>query len=457
MTTLEEMIRAIKGSEAPPSSTSWADRALPMEGRSTFLPFQDTMPGSVMNKRSVALPGILAGAVNAITAPGRAYRGSDPTFNPEEEALNFGLNTMGGGLVGSKVTPPPIGSLGMSAGSRAKPDPRTSVRSSKEQNIAEGLYHPIGGGIKLVRPLSEMTSTRVPNIPMVARREISPEDLYGGYIVPALGDRTAAGSLLTHIGDTKLANPVQLEGGADFMRTHAPYGAAWAADKGAASSISKQIRGAAESGRDVYMPYVAMAHTPSGDFSTMMANSLLGQIGNSKITKKAVNEFDRNIKAVRPEFKGLLHPETRDMLNDNGALRHAFVSEMGLKPHSNAGFPDLATTRAAIFEPGLLDSPLHSSGFTIAKMNPAGSIITDPASPAHTTYNTQLAGNYVGGFAAQPPRSVMFPSFYNERRAAGKPESSDFRSFQLNHPGQVANQEWLDSVMGWMEKNPKSK
>ena len=90
-------------------------------------------------------------------------------------------------------------------------------------------------------------------------------------------------------------------------------------------------------------------------------------------------------------------------------------------------------------------------------MNPTGSIITDPASPAHTTYNTQLAGNYVGGFAAQPPRSVMFPSFYNERRAAGKPESSDFRSFQLNHPGQVANQEWLDSVMGWMEKNQKSK
>ena len=34
------------------SSPSWTDRALPMEGRATFLPFQDTMPGSVMNKRS---------------------------------------------------------------------------------------------------------------------------------------------------------------------------------------------------------------------------------------------------------------------------------------------------------------------------------------------------------------------------------------------------------------------
>jgi len=91
-----------------------------MEGRATFLPFQDTMPGSVMNKRSLAIPGVFAGAINAITAPGRAYRGSDPTFNPQEEALNIGLNMMGGGMVASKVAPPPAGALGIFAGSRAK-------------------------------------------------------------------------------------------------------------------------------------------------------------------------------------------------------------------------------------------------------------------------------------------------------------------------------------------------
>jgi len=102
------------------SSPSWTDRALPMEGRAAFLPFQDTMPGSVMNKRSLAIPGVFAGAINAITAPGRAYRGSDPTFNPQEEALNIGLNMMGGGMVASKVAPPPAGALGIFAGSRAK-------------------------------------------------------------------------------------------------------------------------------------------------------------------------------------------------------------------------------------------------------------------------------------------------------------------------------------------------
>jgi hypothetical protein len=93
----------------------WYEQALPMEGRATFLPFQDTLPGSVMNTRSWALPGIIAGAANAITAPGRAYSGSDPTFNPEEEAANFAMNVMGGGMGASRAAPAPAGSLGMNA------------------------------------------------------------------------------------------------------------------------------------------------------------------------------------------------------------------------------------------------------------------------------------------------------------------------------------------------------
>lgn len=96
---------------APPSKNKlpWYEQALSMEGRAAFLPYQDTLPGSVMNQRSFALPGIIAGAANAITAPGRAY--SDPMFDPQEEAANFALNVMGGGM----GLPAPAGSLGMNA------------------------------------------------------------------------------------------------------------------------------------------------------------------------------------------------------------------------------------------------------------------------------------------------------------------------------------------------------
>jgi hypothetical protein len=100
---------------APPSKNKlpWYEQALSMEGRAAFLPYQDTLPGSVMNQRSWALPGIIAGAANAITAPGRAYSGSDPMFDPQEEAANFAMNMLGGGVGASRAAPVPAGSLGM--------------------------------------------------------------------------------------------------------------------------------------------------------------------------------------------------------------------------------------------------------------------------------------------------------------------------------------------------------
>ncbi len=82
------------------------DQAIPMEGRATFLPFRISPTG----QKSFAMPGLFAGAINAITAPGRALRGTDPTFNPEQEAFDVALNTMGmGGAVGRA----PAGSLPM--------------------------------------------------------------------------------------------------------------------------------------------------------------------------------------------------------------------------------------------------------------------------------------------------------------------------------------------------------
>jgi uncharacterized ParB-like nuclease family protein len=92
-----------------------------MEGRFGLLPIKESQPGmgpSVFNKRELALPGLLAGAVNAFTAPGRAASGQ-PGFNPEEEAANFAGNFTGGGLLGSRIAPPPRGSIGMNAATRA--------------------------------------------------------------------------------------------------------------------------------------------------------------------------------------------------------------------------------------------------------------------------------------------------------------------------------------------------
>jgi hypothetical protein len=91
----------------------WYKKQLPIKGRATFLPFRDTMEGSVFNKRELALPGLLAGAVNAFTAPERARTNTDPTFNAGEEAANFALNTFGGGIATGKALRNPTGQGGV--------------------------------------------------------------------------------------------------------------------------------------------------------------------------------------------------------------------------------------------------------------------------------------------------------------------------------------------------------
>ena len=107
------------------ASPSWSGEELPMENRATFLPFRDTMPGSVMNKRELALPGVLAGAVNAITAPARSmetytddYGEVRSKFNAPQEAANVALNMMGGGMSASRNAP--ANALGMFVGPRSK-------------------------------------------------------------------------------------------------------------------------------------------------------------------------------------------------------------------------------------------------------------------------------------------------------------------------------------------------
>jgi len=99
----------------------WYMKPIDMEGRATFLPFKDTLPGSVMNQRELALPGLLAGAVNAFSAPGRV---STQGFDAPEEAQNLAMNVMGGGITTGKMMQNPTGvggkDVGMFIGKSAK-------------------------------------------------------------------------------------------------------------------------------------------------------------------------------------------------------------------------------------------------------------------------------------------------------------------------------------------------
>ncbi|MFN9951619.1 MAG: hypothetical protein ACK55I_00855, partial [bacterium] len=67
---------------------------------------------------------------------------------------------------------------------------------SKAAQEAAGLYHPIGGGIKLSKPieLMQFKTVKDPTVKGVKRKIIKLEDLQDGIGIPLVGDRAAGGT-----------------------------------------------------------------------------------------------------------------------------------------------------------------------------------------------------------------------------------------------------------------------
>lgn len=331
--------------------------------------------------------------------------------------------------------------------------PEGAIRLSRAENEALGLYHPIGGGVKLDRPVTEMRAVTEPT-PRAAlvEREVFPlEGLLGSRLIPFVGDRAAAGRVLRSVDDVELDRPVLLQGGPDFMRMQRfespEESAAWASGKSVIGGLSRQVRRAGEEG-DVYGVYTAMS--PTGvDYNTMLTDTILGQLPSAKITKKLKKEFDREVKKIEPDFVGIDSPELEQQLLNNPPLRKVFVNRMELEQFRKGGFPDVAAARKAITEPELLDVPVGSAGYTISRLDPLGRVVENPRIP-HKTYDTQLMGQYVGGLEQQIPRDVLFSDFFAQRRARGMPTSGDEYAFQRADVVQEATPQWLENVMNYL-------
>tara|TARA_R110000823_G_C15901411_1_gene496987 strand:- start:208 stop:1629 length:1422 start_codon:yes stop_codon:yes gene_type:complete len=336
----------------------------------------------------------------------------------------------------------------------------TSVPPERQGLLAQAIRQPIHGG--------ELSKTNLPVAPedmrfvrsdtgdLLPRNIITPETLQGSILRPAIGDRTAAGGLLHSINDNPLSSPVGLEGGPDFMRGPAQQadGAAWASNQGPITTLSEHAQVLGKEGKDINLVYTAGGGRNS-DFATMTSDALVGQLPASKILVKDTKAFDSLMKKKIKGWPGLKSEGLAKFLRDGtGEARKYFVEAVASSKWQNAGFPDIASTRAAITEPGLLGVPSGTSGHAISRMDPTGRQIKDPSVP-HATYPVQLGGEYVGGLEQGLPRDVMFPGFYAGRRKAGMPTQGDDRAFALTKDvSQNADQQWLDNIMKYLSRNP---
>jgi hypothetical protein len=332
---------------------------------------------------------------------------------------------------------------------------------SKAANEQLGLYHPVGGGIKLSKPTYGMHATTVPDpafnppeIGIITPQQMVKEE---AAIIPLVGDRAAGGRYLTHVGENELDEAVRLTAGPLYMDANYNHlipeeSAGWESGAGRVTALSKQAQRAGLGGRPVYGMYTAGSATNT-DFNVMGANALIQQIPFSKITKKAEKEFDlamRNATKTSPaipDWPGIRSPKAREMLLDksNGIMRVKLFDTMGKENFQSMGFPDVPATRKAIIQPELLDVPTNQAGFRLARMDTTGRIIENPLIPSD--YPVAMAAKVAGQLDVPADYKDVFQTHFQNRRLFSQPESGDYYSFSRAHPIQYADDEWLNKLL----------
>ena len=319
----------------------------------------------------------------------------------------------------------------------------TKVQAKAAGYPEDQPWHPIGLEKKLRKPFGEFSREVVDDrVGLQPHREVTPEDMFGFTLIPAVGDRTDIAKWLLSVGGRPLASPIELEGGHGFMR-QGPQ-SIWASDLGVVTGLNNKVNQVLEAGGNPLLTFAPGSHKMT-NFSVNMADATLEQMAGN-VSKTAKTKFDRELRKIRPEWKGVDDPESTQALRNNGELRHAFMQVAQKDDYKNRGFPDAAETRFALTAPDLMNVPLLHGAQTMSR--PTGQNVVNPFKE-HTTYNTQMGGDYFGGIAQGIPSEVLFPDFYAARRAAGTSPKSDFRSFYLSTPLQKASQQWLDGVMRW--------
>lgn len=297
---------------------------------------------------------------------------------------------------------------------------------------------------------------------------VSLQNLIGNTAKLMPGDMTMAGQEITHVMGVKLKNPVRMQGGKDFSAEELSreLGLVWASDPAVISGYAKQAR----ENPGLLGVYSAMG-ARSGDFSHHVADIVVDMTKQADwIPKSEIKRFDDEIRAIevknkdtgkitRPhkDFPGILSDKVEDYLYDpgRGNTRKAVADVMEKSSYRKEGFPDLSVIRTVVADPEMAYRVNDPS----AMMAPTGGRIVrfdeDPMTPIggegnipvfHKTYRQGISGEDLGSLEMPVPRSLIFPEFFANRRAAEKAMSSDRRSAEISNVLQEITPEIADDV-----------
>ena len=338
---------------------------------------------------------------------------------------------------------------------------------------------------KMDKPPSEVEVESESVVEMAPKKTISIEDLEGKIAIPFYGDRSSLGEKITAVDDIKLETPVLTEGGRDYMRGDAgkvgenkrlpnnPETNIWASGQNIIARLkNRALEEAKETGKEV----VGITGTMSPralDFNNftpeLLAEMTAVTITRGGMKKKDIKAFDALMKKqvgedkdFRPvkDWPGIDSPDLRDYIaKAPSRVRKKFMRIMEKQPAQKAELPSPGKARVATTDRSQLDSPAGMFGGAIGEIDLDADIITDPLIP-HSTYDTQMAGKYLGALERDVPQSQLFQDLYKEREGKmvrGKPESEANKSATIRTqvPGQEITPEIVDTISASIEEMKK--
>lgn len=336
----------------------------------------------------------------------------------------------------------------------------------------------------LITPFSELQAEFAPknNLSPQKYADIESMQREGAYIRPLVGDKTPADTILLGHHGTGLVDPVDQQGGGDYMRsefsrTNQPTG--WRSREGASKGMQSRIGKDIPEGAPVYGAHMLMGDV-AGDSSHMLLHSVINQVPNLPIAKRHIDAFDEEMRSKFPHdekypmpWPGIMNtkgvhdffysqptvvrgkgknPDTIRMQPRPGKHVSDFLKNMDSVRWQSTGFPSVASARFANIHPDLMAEPQGATGYGITKLDPKGSLVANDEMRAHGTYTHGIPTlGYAGRLRALVPASKLFEE--HVRNAKNPTEVQ--QTLMTKFPAAKVDQRVVDLVKGAEEERMK--
>jgi hypothetical protein len=347
------------------------------------------------------------------------------------------------------------------------------TRQNRIKSYAENLKNPaffrreaytLGKGIKKTE--------------LQQRRIMHPEELLGKVGVPVVGDRSIRitgpdkeSRAIVDINGVPLDSKHIPEGGMEYSRD---FGGWASMDEAAKKKIVNFALAQDDTGiEDVLGIYTAMGREAI-NFSADTIVPMIKQLKAIRIPKEDIKAFDDRIRKGKtttdkktgkvtstaiPNWLGLEHPDVIKQLEGvegdpdfprKGAgtsIRKVVLAEMVRPEWYSKGFPDYNDIVDTMTVPELSDFKQGSSGLTMFKpefksgRDSKGNLIESMKNSSatksdHTSYNTNIPGEYFGGLIASVPPHIMYPDTFKALS-----QKTDKNGKLLSFPDQIGSLE----------------